>query len=111
MHATDLAPSNATVTPALLTLRQAADYLGVSYWTVRDYCLNGTLSVVRLPAARVDAGKRRGKAGELPPDRVLVRPDDERVAGRSLRRMLIRREELDRLILSHTERMRPYDGP
>ena len=108
MRVTDFAPSNAVIMPALLTLKQASEYLGISYWTVRDYALNGTLSVVRLPASRVDAGKRRGKRGELPLERVLVKADDQRLADRNLRRMLVRREELDRLIAAHTERLRPY---
>jgi excisionase family DNA binding protein len=34
---------------ALLTLRQAADYLAVSYWTVRSWADAGRLRVVRLP--------------------------------------------------------------
>ncbi len=38
-----------SVPPALLTLRQAADYLGVSYWTVRAWVDAGKLAVVRLP--------------------------------------------------------------
>jgi len=33
----------------LLTLRQAADYLAVSYWTVRSWADAGKLPVVRLP--------------------------------------------------------------
>lgn len=34
---------------ALLTLRQAGDYLRVSYWTVRAWGEDGRLKVVRLP--------------------------------------------------------------
>ena len=33
----------------LLTLRQAADYLAVSYWTVRGWVEAGKLRAVRLP--------------------------------------------------------------
>jgi excisionase family DNA binding protein len=32
----------------LLSLRQAADYLGVSYWTVRNWVESGKLSAIRL---------------------------------------------------------------
>jgi excisionase family DNA binding protein len=38
-----------SVLPALLTLKQAADYLAVSYWTVRSWADAGRLRVVRLP--------------------------------------------------------------
>lgn len=33
----------------LMTLRQAAQYLSVSYWTVRAWVQSGKLSAVRLP--------------------------------------------------------------
>jgi excisionase family DNA binding protein len=45
-HAADRTSS---ASPALLTLRQAADYLAVSYWTVRSWADAGKLPVVRLP--------------------------------------------------------------
>jgi excisionase family DNA binding protein len=45
-HATDRTSS---APPALLTLRQAADYLAVSYWTMRSWADNGKVAVVRLP--------------------------------------------------------------
>jgi len=35
--------------PRLLTLRQAADYIQVSYWTVRSWVEAGVLPAVRLP--------------------------------------------------------------
>jgi len=35
--------------PRLLTLREAADYLAVSYWTVRSWVEAGKLAAVRLP--------------------------------------------------------------
>jgi excisionase family DNA binding protein len=56
----------------LLSLPQAAAYLGVSYWTVRDLVANGTLAKVALPGG----------------------PND----SRSLRRVLIDRHDIDRLI-------------
>jgi excisionase family DNA binding protein len=38
-----------SVRPALLTLRQAADYVAVSYWTIRAWVDAGKLAIVRLP--------------------------------------------------------------
>lgn len=38
-----------SVHPRLLTLRQAAAYLAVSYWTVRHWVDVGKLPAVRLP--------------------------------------------------------------
>lgn len=37
----------------LLTLREAAAYLGVSYWTVRSWIESGRLPHVRLPGRRL----------------------------------------------------------
>lgn len=42
----------------LMTLRQAAEYAGLSYWLLRDYCLDGILPIVRLPGSRL-----KGKHG------------------------------------------------
>jgi hypothetical protein len=50
-----------TVTPRLLDLRQAAVYLGCSYWTVRDWVLAGLIPVVELPALRPREGERPRK--------------------------------------------------
>jgi excisionase family DNA binding protein len=41
------------VVPRLLTYQQAADYLAVSYWTVRSWAEAGRLAVVRLPGSRL----------------------------------------------------------
>ncbi len=57
----------------LLDLRSAAAYLSVSYWTVRDFILNGTIPSVKLPCPRARD-------------------------GRTIRRVLIDRNDLDRLI-------------
>jgi excisionase family DNA binding protein len=54
----------------LLGLRDAADYLGLSYWTVRDLVAAGTIQPVRLPLA----------------------------GGRDLRRILLDRRDLDALV-------------
>ena len=53
----------------LLGLRDAADYLGLSFWTVRDLVNAGTIKPVRLP-----------------------------LAGRDLRRILLDRRDLDALV-------------
>jgi excisionase family DNA binding protein len=54
----------------LLSLRAAASYLGLSYWTLRDLVAAGTIRPVRLPVAD----------------------------GRDLRRILLDRRDLDALI-------------
>lgn len=38
-----------SVRPALLTLKQAAGYCAVSYWTIRSWVDAGKLRAVRLP--------------------------------------------------------------
>jgi excisionase family DNA binding protein len=58
--------------PRLLDVHSAARYLGLSPWTVRDLLGNGTLKRVRVP---------------LP-------------GGRELRRILLDRQDLDRLVES-----------
>src|SRR3954463_15356559 len=47
------------VTPRLLNMRQAAEYLGCSFWTARDYILQGLIPVVDLPPLRPREGDRR----------------------------------------------------
>ncbi len=63
--------------PRLLSLHQAAAYLGLSYWTVRDWILAGHLSTVNLPPLRPKEGDR---------------------ARASLRRVLVDRVDLDAFI-------------
>jgi excisionase family DNA binding protein len=58
------------VSSRLLSLHGAADYLGLSYWAVRDLVHAGTLKPVRLPVG----------------------------SGRELRRVLLDRRDLDALI-------------
>jgi hypothetical protein len=58
------------VSSRLLSLHGAADYLGLSYWAVRDLVHAGTLKPVRLPLG----------------------------SGRDLRRILIDRRDLDALV-------------
>jgi excisionase family DNA binding protein len=54
----------------LLSLKDAAAYLGLSYWTLRDLVNAGTLRAVKLPLG----------------------------AGRDLRRILLDRRDLDALV-------------
>ena len=65
--------------PRLLDLNAAAAYLGVSYWTIREYIFRGVISQVKLPHPRD--------------------PD-----GRVLRRTLIDRQDLDEFIEKHKEK-------
>lgn len=90
---TTLSPSAAPIAPRLLTLKQAAAYAGISYWTARDLALNGTIPIVRVPSGRIPTGRQRGSKQ---PGRVLVPTTDPRV--RSLRKVLVDRLDLDRLI-------------
>lgn len=65
------------MTPRLLSLRDAASYCGVSYWTIRDMVLAGYVPTVALPGLRPREGGR---------------------AKASLRRVLIDRADLDAFI-------------
>lgn len=37
-----------TLTPRLLSLHEAASYLGVSYWTLRDLIFRGDIPYIRI---------------------------------------------------------------
>jgi excisionase family DNA binding protein len=39
---------NETLTPRLLSQKEAATYLGISYWTLRDLLFRGELPTVRI---------------------------------------------------------------
>lgn len=71
------------MTPRLLNMRQAAEYLGCSFWTARDYILQGLIPVVDLPPLRPREGDRRRK---------------------NLRRVLVDRTDLDAFIESRKRR-------
>lgn len=73
-------PSRDGITPRLLNVRQAAQYLGCSFWTARDYILQGLIRVVELPPLRPREGKR---------------------PRTTLRRVLIDRADLDVFIDAH----------
>ena len=59
--------------PRLLDLKAAATYLGLSYWTVRDLVIAGRLPSVKIPCPR---------SGD----------------GRTIRRILVDRHDLDDFI-------------
>ena len=71
------------IRPRLLNMRQAAAYLGCSFWTARDYVLQGLIPVVDLPPLRAREGDRQRK---------------------TLRRVLIDRADLDTFIESRKRR-------
>jgi len=71
------------VKPRLLNMRQAAEYLGCSFWTARDYILQGLIPVVNLPPLRPREGDRQRK---------------------TLRRVLVDRADLDAFIESRKRR-------
>ncbi len=63
--------------PRLLNMRQVAHYLGCSFWTARDYILQGLIPVVDMPPLLARPGERQRKA---------------------LRRVLVDRGDLDAFI-------------
>ena len=71
------------VKPRLLNMRQAAEYLGCSFWTARDYILQGLIPVVDMPPLRAREGDRQRKV---------------------LRRVLVDRADLDAFIESRKKR-------
>jgi hypothetical protein len=71
------------ITPRLLNMRQAAAYLGCSFWTARDYVLQGLIPVVDMPPLRPREGDRQRT---------------------TLRRVLIDRADLDAFIESRKRR-------
>jgi len=71
------------VKPRLLNMRQAAEYLGCSFWTARDYILQGLIPVVDMPPLRPREGDRQRK---------------------TLRRVLVDRNDLDAFIESRKRR-------
>jgi hypothetical protein len=75
--------STERITPRLLNMRQAAAYLGCSFWTARDYVLQGLIPVVDMPPLRAREGERQRK---------------------TLRRVLIDRPDLDAFIESRKRR-------
>ena len=85
MHTASIGPtadqivSPEALGPRLLNMRQAAAYLGCSFWTARDYILQGLIPVVDLPPLRARPGDRQRK---------------------TLRRVVVDRADLDAFIQS-----------
>jgi excisionase family DNA binding protein len=52
-------PSESGASPRLLSISEAADYMGVSYKTVADWVQSKKLAVVMLPGRREDGDKER----------------------------------------------------
>jgi hypothetical protein len=65
--------------PRIKNLHEAVDYLGLSYWTIRDLIHAGIIPTVKIPSAR---------AGD----------------GRAIRRILIDKCDLDAFINGNKER-------
>jgi hypothetical protein len=74
------------IRPRLLNMQQAAEYLGCSFWTARDYILQGLIPVVDMPPLRAREGDRQRK---------------------TLRRVLVDRADLDAFI----EARKRHAGP
>jgi excisionase family DNA binding protein len=68
----------------LMSLQDAAAYMGISYWSLREFVADGVLPAVRLPGTRI-----RAKGGKV------VRHAS---AKTSMRRVLVDRRDLDALI-------------
>ena len=60
--------------PRLVNLQTAARYIGVSYWTMRDYVMDGLIPRVTLPCCRRRAkgGSVVRRAGDVDARRILV---------------------------------------
>ena len=78
--------------PRLMNLHDAAAYLGVSYWTLRDYIHDGILAEVKLPCSR-----RRKKGG------AIVR----RAGDIDSRRIYVDRDDLDTLVKKCKQQAEP----
>lgn len=85
----------------LLDLKKAGEYLGVSEWTVRDWVAVGVLPCVRLPVVRLNKGRRKsGKSNRYE----LAAPNDSRLRGKAVRKILVDVRDLDEFIAAHKER-------
>jgi hypothetical protein len=73
-----------SIVPRLLDLHNAARYMSLSYWTVRDLVNAGQLPAVKVPCMFTWNSKKK----------MRVRVND----GRSVRRVLLDRLDLDRFI-------------
>ena len=78
-----IADTRKTEKPRLLSMREAAAYLGCSFWTARDYVIQGLIPSVDMPPLAPRPGSRRRK---------------------TLRRVLIDRADLDAFVASRRRR-------
>lgn len=75
--------------PRLLSVEQAAAYLNVSFWTLREFINAGSIPTVRLPRPRTARMLKRGPVSD------------------TVRRLLIDRADLDALVERWKERQLP----
>lgn len=61
-NTSSVVPCPAVPSPRLLNMRSAANYLGISYWTVRDYVLAGILPTVEMPPLPAREGERQRRS-------------------------------------------------
>ena len=66
--------------PRLLDAKQAAAYLNVSFWTLREFIHDGSIPTVRLPRPRTARMRKRHPVND------------------TVRRLLIDRADLDNLV-------------
>jgi len=66
--------------PRLLSIEQAARYLSISYWTLREFINDGSIKAVPLPRPET------------------LRQRERRALGDTVRRLLIDRHDLDALV-------------
>ena len=76
----DVRSSPAPGWPRLLDIRQAAAYLNVSFWTLREFINEGSVPTVRLPRPRTPRMRKRKPVSD------------------TVRRLLIDRADLDALV-------------
>lgn len=79
-------PSTAPGWPRLLSVDQAAAYLGLSFWTFRELLNAGTVPTVRVPRPNT------------------LRMRERRALSDTVRRLLIDRNDLDALVESWKRR-------
>lgn len=75
--------------PPLLNVEQAAAYLNVSFWTLREFINAGSIPTVRLPRPQTQRMRRRQPVTD------------------TVRRLLIDRADLDALVERWKERQPP----
>lgn len=79
------------IAPRLLNLRESARYLGCSFWTIRDYVLQGLIPVVHLPPL----GARKGDRQRETLRRVVIDRADLDIFIESCKRGVATRSDTD----------------